>query len=222
MLSRLRSVSWTLGLAAVMLLANWSLFCRSSALPGKLTALLEYDREAILHGELWRLVTGNLVHWSAEHFVLDVGAFIVLGLLYEPPFKRARMAFGSFLLFDALAIGAAMFALLPDMNVYRGLSGVDSGAFAAALFVEAAQARRDPRRWFFLAPAIAVFVAKIGFECWTGELFFGTSSLGDLGQPVPLSHATGAVAALLYAVSVVILTRSQVLIRYGRSRRCLT
>src|SRR4051812_25687175 len=34
-------------------------------------AWLIYDRAAILHGELWRLWTGHLVHFSNSHLLLD-------------------------------------------------------------------------------------------------------------------------------------------------------
>lgn len=196
MLDGLCQARWTIGLTAAMLLMNLSLFANGPAWATQLMTLLEYDRDAILHGQLWRLATGNLVHWSLEHFYLDVGAFLVLGLLYERSFKRPFVSFATFLLTVSLAIGAALCVLLPDMNIYRGLSGVDSGVFAAALIMEAAWARKDHRRWLFLAPAALIFTVKIAFECWTGELFFGTSSLGDLGQPVPLAHAAGALSAL--------------------------
>jgi rhomboid family GlyGly-CTERM serine protease len=195
-LGRLLEVRSTIGLTVAMLAANWCMLASIPSGTAKVLALLEYDRAAILHGQIWRLVTGNLVHWSAEHFWLDVGAFLILGLAYEQSFKRSVVSFSAFVLAISLSIGAALFVLLPDMGRYRGLSGVDSGIFAAALLIEAAQAGKDHRRWLYLAPAALVFTAKIVFECWTGELFFGTSSLGDLGQPVPLAHATGALTAL--------------------------
>lgn len=194
--ARLADVRCTILLAAAMLLTNCGLLMPHFSSAAALLPAAEYNRDAILQGEIWRLVTGNLVHWSAEHFWLDVGAFLLLGIVYEPSFKRLRVSFITFLLAVSLVIGAAMLFLLPDLEIYRGLSGVDSGIFAAALVLEAAQARHNRRRWFFLAPAALIFTAKLLFECLTGELFFGTSSLGDLGQPVPLAHAAGALAAV--------------------------
>ena len=35
------------------------------------TALLRYDREVIGNGELWRLLTGHLVHLGWSHFLLN-------------------------------------------------------------------------------------------------------------------------------------------------------
>jgi hypothetical protein len=86
--------------------------------------------------------------------------------------------------------------LLPEMQTYRGLSGVASGQFAAALCAEATLARRDRSRWLWLAPVAAVFAAKILFEIGTGQMFFATQSLGNIGVPVPLSHAAGIAGAL--------------------------
>lgn len=195
LISRMLAVRWTMALAAAMLAANWGLLASSSSWTAPLLKAFQYDRDAILQGQLWRLVTGNIVHWSAAHFWLDVGAFFLLGAAFEPSFKRAHVSFGSFVLATSLFVAVAVLLALPDMKLYRGLSGVDSGIFAAALLFESVQARTRPRRWWYLAPAALAFTIKIVFECWTGELFFGTSSLGDLGQPVPLAHAAGAFAA---------------------------
>jgi len=173
--------------------ANAGLLSGAPAFAQALARWLEYDRSAILDGQWWRLVTGNFVHWSPEHFLLDAGAFLFVGLLYE---RRLRRAYPWLLLTSALAVGCGAMALLPDMQTYRGLSGVDSGQFAAALCVEAELARRDRSRWLWLAPVAAVFAAKLLFEAGTGQMLFGTQSLGNIGVPVPLSHAAGTASAL--------------------------
>jgi rhomboid family GlyGly-CTERM serine protease len=194
--SWMNGVRGTILLTAAMFVANCDLLMNNASWSRPLLTVLQYDRDAILHGEVWRLMTGNLVHWSAEHFWLDVGAFLLLGALYEPSFKRGALSFVAFLSAVAFVIGASLLLFLPELHVYRGLSGVDSGIFAAALLIEAWQAKENARRWFFVGPAALIFTAKLAFECATGELFFGTSSLGDLGQPVPLAHVAGAFAAL--------------------------
>jgi len=186
---------WTLGLCAAMTVLNLGLVSGTPPLVGQLVDLLQLDRRAVLDGQLWRLVTGNLVHWSREHFLLDVGAFALVGLLYE---RRLGRHYPWLLLAAGLAVGGGVFLFLPEMSVYRGLSGVDSGQFAAALCAEVALARREGRRWLWIAPAAGVFLLKILSECATGEMFFGTESLGDIGDPVPLAHAAGAAAAVLF------------------------
>src|SRR5438445_11328024 len=77
---------WTLGLAVVLLL-NPGLFSWGPWDAKEWLARLQFDGVAIREGEWWRLLTGNLVHWSPEHFALDAVAFLVLGLLYERYFR---------------------------------------------------------------------------------------------------------------------------------------
>lgn len=188
---------WTLGLCILVLLLNLGLFPAMPACTRQLIAELQFDRQAILHGQAWRLITGNLVHWSPKHLALDLAAFLIIGLLCE---RYCQRTYPWLLLATALAVGSALLVFQPEMVLYRGLSGVDSGQFAAALVIELIQARGQSRRWFFLVPAIVVFVLKLGYECASGRLFFGTESLGDMGFPVPLAHAVGAAAGGLLAL----------------------
>jgi len=195
---------WTAGLVAVMTLTNLGLWLAEPIWHSALE-LMQFDRDAILSGEVWRLVTGNLVHWSAEHFMLDIAAFAILGWLYEPPIRRyfesshcelrQLCSMPALILVMSCSVGLAVLFLQPEMLTYRGLSGIDSGLFAAALIIEIREAKLDPARWWFVLPALVVFIVKLVFEVVTGGLFFGTDSLGDLGQPVPLAHLIGAVSA---------------------------
>lgn len=189
---------WTLGLAAIMTVVNLGLLPGAPPAFERLVELLQFDRGAILDGQLWRLLTGSFVHWSREHFLLDVGAFAMVGMLYE---HRLGRRYPWLLLFCGLAVGLGLLAFVPGMSLYRGLSGVDSGQFAAAVCAEAWLARSDRRRWLWLAPAAAVFLLKIASECATGRMFFGTESLGNIGEPVPLAHAAGAVAAGVFLLA---------------------
>ena len=186
---------WTLGLSAAMLLFNLGLFSSAPSGMENLLTWLEYDRSAILQGQPWRLLTGNLVHWSAEHFLLDIGAFLVVGFLYERSFGRY---YPLMLLLTGLFVGVSALILLPEMATYRGLSGVDSGQFCAALCLECGLAARNPRQSIFLFPAAGIFIVKVLYECLTGQMFFGTELLGDLGQPQPLAHAAGAIGAVVF------------------------
>ncbi len=188
----IKASRWTLGLCAVMAALNFGLLTWAPSSAGVPLEALQFDRQAIINGELWRLVTGNLVHWSVEHFVLDVSVFLIVGILYERHFPRW---YPWIMLGTAFAIGVALVLFVPEISVYRGLSGVDSGQFAAALCIELALARQQARRWLWLAPAAGIFVLKVIYESASGQMFFGTESLGDIGVPVALAHAAGAVAA---------------------------
>jgi rhomboid family GlyGly-CTERM serine protease len=189
-----RTCRWTLGLTAVMAAVNLGLFHVHSQVLASLIEWLQFDRQAILDGQFWRLITGNLVHWSREHFWLDVGVFLIVGLMYE---RQLSWRYPWVLLGSALAVGCGVMLLAPELATYRGLSGVDSGQFAAVLCIEVMLARTERRRWLWLAPAALIFTVKILHECTSGQMFFGTESLGDIGVPTPVAHAAGALAALV-------------------------
>ncbi len=199
---------WTTGFLAILCVANVGLIL-GNGLADPTLEVLQFDRDAIFAGELWRLVTGNFVHWSLEHFLLDALAFAVLGWMYDPQ-CRCRDN-GSLLRLDSLpmlilltsaGIGISLLAFQPQLMTYRGFSGVDSGLFAVVIVSELMHATDSRRKWLCVVPAAIVFVAKLAFEVTTGDLFFATDSLGELGQPVPLAHAAGAaIAAGLFILS---------------------
>lgn len=193
----IRECPITLGLTALMVLLNWGLDGTAPVLIQKIPALLEFDRSAITTGEVWRLMTGNLVHWSVEHACLDVGAFAVVGWMFE---RRLRGTYAPLLIACALCVGLALWLGEPQLERYRGFSGVNSAQFAAVIVVELATAWRTPKRWLWVVPAAAIFLVKIVSECATGSMFFGTESLGNIGMPIPTAHAAGAVSGALLAV----------------------
>jgi rhomboid family GlyGly-CTERM serine protease len=186
---------WTLGLAVVLLLLNLGLFSWGPWDAKEWLVRVQFDGVAIRAGEWWRLLTGNLVHWSPEHFALDAGAFLVLGLLYERHFGGL---YPWLLLWLALAVGVAGLLFWDERTLCRGLSGVNGGQLAAALCVELALAWRSPRRWLWVAPATAIFLFWLIYESATGRFFVGALFLSGPARPAPLAHAAGAVAAAAF------------------------
>ena len=49
---------------------------------------LQYDPAAIAGGEVWRIVTCHLTHWSFDHLFWDATALIILGVLCETAGRR--------------------------------------------------------------------------------------------------------------------------------------
>jgi rhomboid family GlyGly-CTERM serine protease len=191
----LRPSRWTLGIAALMLMLNAGLFFSTTYAFESLLDLLQYDRTAILQGQIWRLITGNLVHWSAAHFLLDISVFVFVGLLFEDSFGKS---YPWMLLVVSLVVTISVLVGLPEMITYRGFSGVDSGQLAGVLCLEFRSRSRKMTEWFLLIGATGMFVVKLLYEVITGRLFFVTESLGDIGAPVPLAHVAGTVGALVF------------------------
>ena len=129
---------------------------------GHLAALLEFDRHAILAGQCWRLWTGHLVHYSAQHALIDVATALVAGLI-------AAQSFGARRIVLTVALGAPLISLglllaAPDCLYYRGASGlaVLLAVVAGASLWHDARAGSAPRvraALMLLAAALAVKIA---------------------------------------------------------------
>ncbi|HJV66732.1 MAG TPA: rhombosortase [Geomonas sp.] len=159
-----------------------------------LSALFVYDRQLIESGELWRMVTAHLVHFSVSHLFFDLCGFLLSAwYCHRRGYRQAPWVIAS----AALATTGAIFLLQPDMARYGGLSGV-----ADALIVFAAvrgMAEKGGMRW----PSLTVLIAccgNIGFQ-----LLSDRGTLEALaGQPfVPAAgaHLVGAIVGAAVAAA---------------------
>lgn len=170
--SALRRVPWiTLAVAFATLL---------------MPAALEYDRAAILRGEVWRLATGHLTHWSPDHLLWDVLAFLALGFVCE----RRRAMYAGVLIASAMSVSLILLLGFPEITAYRGLSAVASALwFWAALII--AERRLTPA--FVL---LALFFVKVMIELTTGTSVFAS----DIAV-LPSVHLIGAAVGFCGAVA---------------------
>ncbi len=156
-----------------------------------LTAMgwLQYDPAAIAAGEVWRIVTCHLTHWSFDHLFWDATALIILGVLCE---TAGRRPFLGCMAVSAVLIPLFIWVLMPEVDAYRGLSGIDSAVFAL-LAITILRENLAAQRFGWVA-AIAVvlcgFSAKIGFEYLTGQTVFVDSMAAQM-VPIPLAHVVG-------------------------------
>jgi rhomboid protease GluP len=87
------------------------------------------SRDAVLDGEVWRLVTAIMLHGSAEHLVSNAIALFILGMVCEHAFGRAQFA----LLFVATGVAGSLASLLVNPGPSVGASGAIFGLQAAAI-----------------------------------------------------------------------------------------
>ncbi|MCG6932321.1 MAG: rhombosortase [Gallionella sp.] len=152
--------------------------------------LLIYDRSAIAHGELWRLLTGNLVHLSDAHLAMDMAAFLIAGTMIE---QRGYHHFMKLCISAAALIGMAIYLFEPVLQFYGGLSGV----VTAAVVYLCLQGMTEQGSWRWLCAAmLAALSAKLWFELVSGKSLLLVVGGGNF-VPVPLSHLTGAVVAVI-------------------------
>ncbi len=158
-------------------------------IPG-LASLLVYDRTAILSGEVWRLLTGNWVHFSATHLLYDLLALGIAGWIIE---RRGYPYFGLLCVLAAVGISAALLAGSPEVQSYGGLSGVATGAIVYL----ALHGLKEPGPWRWICLAVLVLTAgKVLLESVTGRLTFAAVDRVPF-VPVPLSHLVGGLTAAL-------------------------
>jgi rhomboid family GlyGly-CTERM serine protease len=158
--------------------------------PTVVQSALEYRREAILGGEIWRLWSGHFVHFSALHALRDGLAATLLALALE------RIGSGKNLLprlaLTAPAISLALLLLVPDLSVYRGASGID---MALAGMLSRALANLRPSWWPAHFGIALILLGKI----WADALGLGVSlsSLPPGVHVVWQAHAAGLVLGWL-------------------------
>ena len=152
-----------------------------------LAAALEYNRGAILEGEIWRLVTGPLAHFSGDHLFFNVFVFAAAGYLAER--KRPRFLAG-LCLASALASSFFLLFLSPGIEVFGGLSGI---ATMAVVFLAVDEIRAESRSALLWSLVLALTMGKIILETALGSPLFAA---GEGVVVVPSAHVTGALTAL--------------------------
>lgn len=155
--------------------------------PG-IQAFLVYDRAAILGGEVWRMITCHLVHFSAQHFIYDTVAFGAAGWMIE---RLGYRNFGWLCALAAIGISGGVLLCEPRLQICGGLSGL---ATAAVVFLAVhGMEERGGWRWLCVT-ALILTVAKLAVELITGRFVFLQTRDGFVS--VPANHIAGALAAI--------------------------
>lgn len=94
-----------------------TLLTGANLLPGE---IVQFDRTAISSGELWRLWTGQFCHWSVPHLVGNLAGLAALGMIAGRGLWRWLVG----LLLAAPLLSLLLLGLVPDLQYYRGLSGL--------------------------------------------------------------------------------------------------
>jgi len=146
---------------------------------------LRYERSTIAAGELWRLVSGNLVHASGQHLLVNLAGLALVSLLFPGDYSRREWSLIA--LASALAVAAGLWWGSPEVEWYVGLSGVLHGVLAAGAIAW----WRSHLRWMAIV-LTAILVVKLAGE----QLLGGIGWSGDLNVIVD-AHLYGAVGGTL-------------------------
>jgi rhomboid family GlyGly-CTERM serine protease len=159
---------------------------------------LLYSRAALQGGDFWRLVSCHWVHLNADHLLWSTLTFFVLGALCE---IMDRGRFVATLAITAIFIPIAVWIVMPHLEVYGGLSGLDCSLYTLLIFLFIK--REGPichRIWIiFYTMMLALLPAKIIYEMTSGLTIFVNNIHSNM-VPVPLSHLVGGVVGLTVGV----------------------
>jgi rhomboid family GlyGly-CTERM serine protease len=147
---------------------------------------LVFDRQAIMQGELWRLLTGHWVHTDIEHLVWNLLALGILGWMIETSLGHLKLY--TALITGMCVVNAWVWWFIPSLDYYCGLSGI----LNTLLFVILIDGWRRSRNYIFPLVVIGA-TAKIGFELFQSSAIFTNTSW----PAVPEAHLAGALAAVL-------------------------
>ena len=164
-----------------LLAALGALVAIGGALPGD---DVEWRRDALAQGELWRLWTGQFCHWSGLHLAGNLAAAAAIGVIAGRPVRRWLAA----LPLAAPLLSLFLLAAVPGLDSYRGLSGL-VGVLIAGAVLEGG----TPGRLLGVA-----YLGKLVFDAATGS----TSALLPQGIEVTwAAHLGGLLIGIALAVA---------------------
>jgi hypothetical protein len=108
------------------------------------------------------------------------------------------MRFWACVLGSTVLIPLALWTTMPQLETYRGLSGIDSALYVL-LAVTLLKDEVHGRRWGWviaLSGVLVAFTAKVGYEIATGGTIFVNSGASHM-IPVPLAHCVGAAVGMV-------------------------
>lgn len=154
--------------------------------------LLRYDRTALAQGELWRLLTGHLVHLGWSHLLLNLLGLSLVWLLVGEALNLKGWLL--LLLVSATLVSTALWLLYPQLQWYVGLSGLLHGM----LFGGAVVLFGTGDKWGAIL-ALLVILKLLAEQIW-GALPGSEAASG--GPVIVEAHLYGALAAGVFVAVV--------------------
>ncbi len=151
---------------------------------------LRYDRPGLEALEIYRLVSGHLVHLGVGHFLLNAAGLFLVAFLVGS--GLGAVAWWFVIVVSIAAIDVSFWLFNPALTWYVGLSGVLHGMLVAGALAIVKQ------RPIESAVIVALVAAKLFFEQTVGPLPGSEASSG--GDVVVDAHLYGAVGGLIAVV----------------------
>lgn len=152
------------------------------------TQWLQFDRELIGHGEIWRFLSAHWVHASPNHSISNSLGVLLLAYLAGSSLNNR---FGLILVVLTTSfVGLCLYLFSRDLNYYVGLSGAQHGLLLVAPFIS---------KQYSLRMATVIGGVILAKTIWEQSPFYDDMAAFDLiGARVAVdSHLFGCIAGLL-------------------------
>ncbi|WP_171761249.1 rhombosortase [Vibrio sp. RE86] len=154
-----------------------------------------WQRDNLLHGEIWRLFTGQVVHTNQAHLVGNIAVLIMLCHFYESILDGIKLIALSF----AIGVSISLSLFYTAIDTYLGFSGILHGLFVWCAIKEIHQGKVSG--WIILiaitgkllqdgiyGPAVStseLIEARVAIEAHdAGALFGGIFALLSIASPI--------------------------------------
>lgn len=163
-----------------------------TAVESTLFGSLSLEATKISAGEIWRLLTANLVHFGWVHTLMNAAALLLCAQAFFTGYPLKK--FSLLLLWCCAGVGVGIYLFNPEYSPYAGLSGVIHGLIVAGLL----QPRVYPM-WIRVL-ALGLVAAKLAQENSANYEATDLQALLPVAVAVE-SHLYGALAGLVFASS---------------------
>ena len=177
-----------------LVLALWLLLLLTQSLEIR---YLAYNRDAIVKGEYWRLITGHFIHLNNMHLLLNMLGVGMVLMLFDH--LLAIWQWIVVLLASALIISLLIYLNLPQVQAYVGLSGVIHTLYVLGTL----QLLNQPKERNFAIILMLMVTLKLLTENVGQGISFTADMIG--GRVLYQAHLYGALAGLFLGAIVVVL-----------------
>lgn len=160
---------------------------------------LQYQRSALEQGQLWRALSGHLLHANHWHLLLNLAGLLLAFLLHGRYFSARQLLLQWFAF--SLAISVLLYLFSTNIYSYVGLSGVLHAMLTQGAIKDVQQAERSG---YLLLTGL---IAKVAYEQWQGP----DAELASLiGADVAIdAHLYGVISGVLLALLLYIKNQAQ-------------
>ncbi len=159
-----------------------------------LNDLLEFNRQLIEQGEIWRLLSSQFVHANWAHLGLNCAGIVLIWLLHAEHTTPSRYALNSLIL--GIWCGSGIYFFCPDIKIYTGLSALLHGVIVWGAIKDISVGMKTGSLLF-----IGIWL-KIAHEQYAGP----SAEVGKLiASRVAIdAHLIGAIGGIVLAIPILV------------------